>query len=52
MRENKLMVQTAVCQVMGSVMWDKEGMLVGLLLRVATISSEQYVRALKKLKVI
>jgi hypothetical protein len=52
MREKKLMVQTAVCQVMGSVMWDSEGKLVELLKRVATISSEQYVQALKKVKLI
>ena len=37
-------VQTAVCQVMASVLWDSEGiMLVELLKSGAMISSEQYV---------
>ena len=50
-RENKLRVQTALCQVMASVLWDSEGiLLVEFLKRVATINSEQYVQTLKKVK--
>jgi hypothetical protein len=50
-REKKWKVQTAICQVMASVLWDSEGiLLVELLKRSATISSEQYVQTLKKLK--
>ena len=49
--ENKLRVQTAVCQVMASVLWDSEGiLLVELLKRGATIGSEQYVQTSRKLK--
>ena len=50
-KENKLRVQTAICQVMASVLWDSEGiLLVELLKRLAMISSEQYVQTLKKVK--
>ena len=48
MKENKFLVQTAVCKVMASVFWDSEGILFSVILeRVATISSGQ---TLKKLK--
>jgi hypothetical protein len=50
-REKKWKAQTAVCQVMATVLWDSEGiMLVEFRKRSATISSEQYVHTLKKLK--
>jgi hypothetical protein len=50
-REKKWKVQTAVCQVMTSVLWDSEAiLLLEFLKRGATISSEQYVRTLKNLK--
>ena len=50
-RENKLRVQTAVCQVMASVLWDSEViLLVEFSKRGAMISSEQYVLTVKKLK--
>jgi hypothetical protein len=50
-QEKNWKVQTAVCQVMVSVMWDSEGiLLVEFFERGATISSEQYVQTLKKLK--
>jgi hypothetical protein len=46
------MVQSAVCQVMAGVVLDSEGRLLVQLLRGATISSQQYVRALKRAKLI
>ena len=50
-REKEWKVQTAVYQVMVSVLWDSEGfLLLKFLKRGATISSEQYVHTWKKLK--
>jgi hypothetical protein len=53
-RENKgenWKVQTAICQAMASVLCDSEGfLLVEFFKRGTTISSEQYVRTLKKIK--
>jgi len=50
-REKKLRVQTTICEVVASVLWDSEGMLlVEFLKSGATISSEQYVQTLKKVK--
>jgi hypothetical protein len=47
----KFKVQVSVGEVMGSVFWDSEGiLLVELLERCATFISEQYLKTLKKLK--
>ena len=43
-------MQTAIGQVMAIVLWDSEGILLVEFLRGATISSEQYVHTLRKLK--
>jgi len=44
-------MQTDICQVMASVLWDSEGiLLVEFMKRGATINSEQYVQTLRKLK--
>jgi hypothetical protein len=51
MRENKFKAQTSAGQVMASVFWDNEGiLLVELLKRGATINSGTYVQKLKMLK--
>jgi len=50
-RENKFMAQTSAGQVMASVFWDDEGiLLMESLKRGATIDSETYVQKLKMLK--
>jgi hypothetical protein len=49
--KNKINAQTSVGKVMASVFWSSEEiLLVEFVKRGATISSEQYVEALKKLK--
>jgi len=51
MRENKCKVQTLAGKVIASVVWDsQEILLVAFLMRSATIISERYVLALKKIK--